>query len=470
MKRKILQAMFAVLLCAGAHAQVNSGSDGSDGALNPTNKITIDMSDHPDGIYQYTSVNIPPGVTVSFTPNANNTPVVWLVQTDCVVNGSINLAGQSAEGKTGGAGGCGGFGGGNGQYDSNYPPGSGLGPGGGTVTVGQNLFGGNASFATTGDTSSGMYYPPGGTYGNNFLIPLIGGSGGGGSADNVRDYWGDYVWCGSGGGGGGGAILIASSSTINLGGSIVAHGGSCDTASQYIGGGGGSGGAVRLVASTINGAGSIDCSGGACVTYSSPFFDFRNAGNGRVRLDRLVDNFTGSIQGSETRGFQPIIIPAAGQQVQLAITSIAGISVLPNASSSLLDPAVIIPGQQANPIPVVVQCSNIPLNTPITVEVHPAIGATVTAVGLNTAGTQASSTATIPVNMPRGGGVILAQTVTPITFASLGNGEKYKSLAKTGWTADGERFAKVELTVTPAGKQRIVYLTASGKRYPLSSL
>ena len=46
MKQKILQTMFAMLVCAGASAQVNSGSNGSDGALNPTNDITIDMSDH----------------------------------------------------------------------------------------------------------------------------------------------------------------------------------------------------------------------------------------------------------------------------------------------------------------------------------------------------------------------------------------------------------------------------------------
>jgi uncharacterized protein (DUF697 family) len=132
-----------------------------------------------------------------------------------------------------------------------------------------------------------------------------------------------------------------------------------------------------------------------------------------------------------------------------------------------LNPAVIIPGQQANPIPVVVQCSNIPLNSTITVQVNPTVGATVTATGMNSVGTQASSTATISVNMPHGGGVILATAVTPITFASNDNEQKYQSYAKTGWTADGERFAKVELTVAPGGKQRIVYLTASGKRYPL---
>src|ERR1022692_3456155 len=44
-------------------AQVNSGSDGSDGALDfsaivSTTNIVIDMHDHPGGVYNYTYVNI----------------------------------------------------------------------------------------------------------------------------------------------------------------------------------------------------------------------------------------------------------------------------------------------------------------------------------------------------------------------------------------------------------------------------
>ncbi len=83
------QAWACILLgfIGTASAQVNSGSDGSDGAFNPTQNVTIDMSLRPSGIYQYTSVNIPSGVAVTFTPNANNTPVVWLVQGDCVSMG-----------------------------------------------------------------------------------------------------------------------------------------------------------------------------------------------------------------------------------------------------------------------------------------------------------------------------------------------------------------------------------------------
>ena len=78
-------------LPAGGQAQVNSGSNGSDGAFNPTTNTNIDMADHPTGLYQYISVNIPTNVTVTFTPNANNTPVYWLAQSNVLINGVVTL-------------------------------------------------------------------------------------------------------------------------------------------------------------------------------------------------------------------------------------------------------------------------------------------------------------------------------------------------------------------------------------------
>ena len=51
------------------------------------------MADRPDGIYHYTSVNIPAGVTVSFIPNAGNKPVIWLVQGDCAISGIVSVIG-----------------------------------------------------------------------------------------------------------------------------------------------------------------------------------------------------------------------------------------------------------------------------------------------------------------------------------------------------------------------------------------
>jgi hypothetical protein len=59
-----------------------------------------------------------------------------------------------------------------------------------------------------------------------------------------------------------------------------------------------------------------------------------------------------------------------------------------------------------------VSCANLPLNTPITVSVKPANGSPVSAVGYNTTGTLASSTATVMLNIPRGGGLIYATAAT----------------------------------------------------------
>ena len=114
-------------LPARGRAQVNSGSNGSDGALNPTTNIVINMANHPNGIYQYTSVNISNGVTVTFLPNANNTPVIWLVQSNVIISGAINISGQGPNGSAGGLGGPGGYRGGTGGAS----PTSGQGPGGG---------------------------------------------------------------------------------------------------------------------------------------------------------------------------------------------------------------------------------------------------------------------------------------------------------------------------------------------------
>ena len=69
--------------------------------------------------------------------------------------------------------------------------------------------------------------------------------------------------------------------------------------------------------------------------------------------------------------------------------------------------------------------------------------------------------------MPRGGGTIQAKAVSGLAFAAASGGnDKVRSLAERGWTADGERFAQIEVTATLGGKSQIAYLTESGKRYP----
>jgi hypothetical protein len=142
------------------------------------------------------------------------------------------------------------------------------------------------------------------------------------------------------------------------------------------------------------------------------FDEYDTAGSGRIRLDFIENLFGGTLDGTVSQGFQPIIIPEAGQGIQLAIASVGGVAVPANPSGVLVTPDAIIAGQQANPIAIVVHCSNLPLNTPIFVTVRPANGSAVSAVGYNNAGTQASSTATVSLNMPRGGGILFATAAT----------------------------------------------------------
>lgn len=375
--------LLLLALAVNVRAQVNSGSDGHDGAFNPTTNTVINMADHPDGIYHYTSVFIPTNVTVSFIPNANNTPVTWLVQSNVVINGTVDVSGKSTTNSIGALGGPGGWAGGSGG--SNPTPGQG--PGGGSYST--NNHGGFGSFGTSassapfcGAAASGQ------VYGNSFLIPLMGGSGGGGSRSFGCNYSG---YSASGGGGGGGAIVIAASGLIAINGLIVASGGSGIYASS------GSGGAIRLIAATLTGTGSISAAG--------PY----PGGNGRIRFDTLQNSFGGSLGGGVfTSGYQPIIIPTAGQGAQLTVTSVGGVPVSASPTGVLSTPDAVVSAQQNNPIPIVVRCSNIPLNTQITVSVRPANGATVSATGLNNTGTLTSSTATVLINMPRGGGIIYA--------------------------------------------------------------
>jgi hypothetical protein len=391
----VLSALLVLALCFTARAQVNSGSDGSDGAFNPTKNIVIDMHDHTTGVYNYTSVNIPSGVTATFIPNANNTPVTWLVQSNVVINGTVDVSGQSSTGQVGAAGGPGGWSGGSGGSN----PSQGQGPGGGGPA--STGFAAGGSYGTQAEFS-----PPqvriGPTYGNSFLLPLLGGSGGGGSGLQ------SFSVGGGGGGGGGGAILIASQNYIQLNGKIVATGGQDGyywVNGVIAGSGSGSGGAIRLVAVSVTGFGTIDAG-----NYSPSGTGV--GGEGRIRIDAFQNTFGGSLSGVVSEGFQPIIIPAAGQGVQLVIASVGGTSVSPNPTGQLVSPDAIISGQQANPIPVVVNCSNLPLNTPVTVTVTPANGSAVSAVGYNNTGTLASSTATVSLVMPRGGGIIYATATT----------------------------------------------------------
>lgn len=455
-------ALIAVLLIGlppgAAFAQFTAGSDGSDGAFNPTVDTLVDMAAHPDGVFQYTSVNVPAGVTVTFNPNAANTSVTWLVQTTVVIDGIVSLSGGSADAGNGpGRGGPGGFAGGRPAMATpgGADPGPGGGPGGSGVTVGTELGGGGASYGSLAFNDVGRQHPRGQVYGNAFLLPLIGGSGGSGSSSN------DSV-DGGAGGGGGGAILIAADGSITISGSLLSNGG--DGFNSAVGekdGGGGTGGAIRLLAPLIGVSGTVSANGGINPTDTG-----WRAGLGRLRFDGDVVDFTGASRtGVASQGSLGIVMLPQNTGPTLNISTVGGIAVTIPATGNFypLTPNVDLPGTILNPVDVVVEAFNIPLGTTITLVLRPTIGGVTTFTGTNDTGTESASSVTIQATLPAGDGTLHA-TATVATPKSGGLAKA--SLRETGLAPNGERFASVEISAGLGGRQQAVYITESGTRYP----
>lgn len=378
----------------------NSGSNGSDGALNLTTPGIIEFdpkSFNPpldadgDNIYHFTTINIGPGVIVRLTARKINGPVFWLATGAVQIDGTINLNGGDGHptfpsnpilaARSPSVPGPGGYSGGVGQLRvgilSNAQPGTG--PGGGDVNSG-------AGHATPGGGASG-----GPAYGNDFLVPLLGGSGGGGGTTNANNS------LGGGSGAGGGALLIASSASITINGTISANGGNGGTAgftSTIIEDGtGGSGGAIRLVAPSIIGAetGKINALGGDGRV--------RSGAAGRIRLEAFQQQFAGTTNPTRISASpKELFLPT--NQPSVRVVSIDGKNVLSTPTGSFTVPDVAI--SKSTPVSVQIQARNIPLNATVTLlffsENGPDISPSVSALS----GTEAQSTATASVMLPSG--------------------------------------------------------------------
>ena len=338
---------------------------------------TFDMTSRASGVWNFTSIDVPPGVTVAFKKNAANTPVRWLATRDVTIRGTVSVDGEyGAANLPPGVvaqGGPGGFNGGDGavRFDrsSSYAGTPGSGPGGGAAATDRVQQGGD-----------GLHNQPGG-YGNNFLQPLIGGSGGGGGGSSENTDGGN-------GGGGGGAVLIASSRDIILTGLIRANGGN----RQHSGvtyGGRGAGGSILIRADRFSGPGTFQAFGG-------------DAGNdnGRIRIEAYDRNFTGA-----TRPGIVYSLPIAGQdfslQGTLTVSRIAGQNVQQPPGASLISPDVIF--TQAGPIEVTVIGQNIPNGTEIRLRVT-------TSTGVLTAGPEFlnAGSALFTLSVPAGTGTVQA--------------------------------------------------------------
>jgi len=361
----------------------DSGSDGSDGALDlsdrePGTIVELGPSVDGDNVYHYSTIVIPAQVTVKLSSRRLGTsPVYWLASGSVTIGGTIDLDGEVGHPPGGGVvnalGGAGGFPGGVAQQN-------GFGPGGGVVT--------------TVGIRGGKHVS---VYGNPFLQPLIGGSGGAGSVFAVgsgRE---------GGGGAGGGALLIASSASIDLSGSILARGGAAGSTDIWIGGG--SGGAVRLLSPRISGSGSISTAGGAGSGPGEP---------GRVRLEAYELAVSGVITAGTSRSVTltptTSILPTTAAP-SMRVTRIAGQPVPANPLGNFAMPDLTF--DEAAEVTVEIEARNVPLGTIANVAVANETDALLTVETTPLAGTVELSTATAQVRFPNGFTRIFASATVP---------------------------------------------------------
>lgn len=455
-------SLLSLLACAAltAHAQntFSSGSTGADGAFAPTGSQTIVVPD--SGVYNFTTVNIPSGVSITFARNTSNKPLTILASGDVVITGTINIEGKGGNSNgSGGSGGPGGFNGGAGGYgfDQSFTgiPGDGPGGGGGGIggaSINPPGYGGGGGYSTGGGTgfggTGGVNSGQGGArYGAVTVLPLIGGSGGGGGAAtaNVR---------GSAGGGGGGAILIASSTSITLNGSILARGGGGDLQTCSTGpGGGGSGGAVRLIANTVKGGGSIPVSGGAgtgCFSGQSS----GSGGQGFVRVEAF--DYSALTASTTPAGIISFALPhpvTISNAPTLRIASVGGIGAPASPTGSLQGvPDIIVPTTQSNPVTVALEGANLPVGTVVQVTLTPSRGNRTTVQSTALAGSEAASTASASLSLPTGISVISASAVIDLTARA------------EPLFMNGERVNRIEVAATFGGPSEVTYVTQSGRR------
>lgn len=293
-------------------------------------------------VFKYSSVNISAG-TVNFQNHPSRAPVVWLVQGNVTIAGSLSVAGVAGHvhgARTLAEPGPGGFRGGRGA-DSLTRGSGGFGPGGGTL-------GADSGNGTSGSHAYLPTVPPGGgaagpAYGNGGVFPLIGGSGGAGSAD-----WSE----GNGGGGGGGAILIASISNVQLGGAVRADGGSDGAHHNY--GGGGSGGAIRIVADAVTGGGQVTALGGYGYHYGAP---------GRIRVEANLITLSDLGNPAYTIGVpggSPRIWPETDTPT-VEVISMGGVPIPADPRAAFTFPGTDVSFQTAATYELVVRARNVPL-------------------------------------------------------------------------------------------------------------
>jgi len=409
-------------------AQINVGSDGSDGAFAFTPDqaggaiMTIDLTlaapaswttpspvagrgvydaDEWAVVFKYTNVTVPAGKTVRFANHPTRAPVVWLSQGDVVVDGEVDLDGASGHDWDEIPGwtepGPGGFRGGRGWSKQSAIKGSaGFGPGGGPVA---GKPGSPAGYAIDGWTPI-PGFPVGKSYGNEQLTQLLGGSGGGTGEGDESGRPG----CGAGGG----AILIAADTTVRVSGSVHADGGTRGAVVHHAENGGpGSGGAVRLVADEVE---LVDSALVRCLGKSTDGLAF--ASHGRIRIEANVHVFGVLTDPVPSVGLPaPVFSPTKGT---VRIASVDGVPAPADPESNFIgffaDVTITDPGTKS----VTILGEGIPDQTPVELRVTDTLGdVTVYPATLAATGQPGETSATIQAVFPATVTVLQARAVLP---------------------------------------------------------
>jgi hypothetical protein len=375
--------VFAVLvLNFQARAQINAQSDGSDGALNITTNTVIDLrlasyapwnhnnsTNAGNGVYdsnqwavvfKYSSVNVASNATLTFSNHQTHAPVVWLVQSNVVINGTVRVDGQ--------------------YKISSYPTGlipSEPGPGGfrsGSAGPTGNSYGYGLGADNNSDHVPSKYAS---VYGNPQISPLIGGSG-------------NYADGSTGAAGGGGAILIAAGSSVTINGAVTAKGATAEHQPA-------ADGAVKIIADKVLGAGTIDASV-----------------DGRTRIE--------ANQVSSQLNIFPNTVavpPGAIANIWPAASAPTVSVVSVNGSPAPGDPlAGLLTSSDVNlstngVVSIMLQTQNFPPSGTVAVRVNPKYGTYFYANAVYQSGTFASSTWKATATLPPGFCVLQAHATSP---------------------------------------------------------
>lgn len=383
----IVVAILLVSATVASAQSFESGSSGTDGALVVTTPGTYDfyrnnlaissqqLDQDKDNIFHFTEVTIGSDVTLRLTGQHFPEPIVWLTSGEVKILGNLNLDGEnslqvSTAERRPSIPGAGGYSGGTGG-DNSKPAYPGTGPGGGIAGV----LGGPGH----------VYQGRGGVFsGNQFLVPLIGGSGGGGGLEP----------CCPGsrsGGAGGGALLIASSVSINISERVSANGGNGTNFHVLGNGGGGSGGGIRLVAPLIYGSGQLEARGGPAQ---------HSGGNGVIRVESFLKQFS-DVSNPQAIAASPYNLFLDRQILpKIKVVSIDGIAVSTNVSGFFEMPDVSF--ENAEDVAIEIVASGVPPGTTVDLQFFSENAPDKSVQTPPLAGTMGQSSVTADVQVPLG--------------------------------------------------------------------